>query len=286
MIDDFAQAFLLFAPAWGSALLLATLLPFVGVVLLLRQQVFLAAAIGQAASLGYALALWLGLAAAGGHGHDVSLLLAGWVLAVFTAVTALRALTTRGTDMEARAGVVFLLGGSLGMVLLADAPHGLAEVQRMFLSSLLGAGGFDVAVAAGLLVATVAVAARRGRTVALWAIDPTTAAAHGLPVRALDLGVGLWVGTVLAFAIHVGGLVFAFGAAVLPTLFAREVCRSLRAVAITAPVAGAVFGAVGLWLAHTCDRPPGQTIVAVLAIAALSARPAQWLRRQLFSTRP
>ena len=62
----------LFGDTVVTGLLLGAVLPLFGVVLVLRQQMFVAAAIGQAANLGVAVVLALGLGAthAGGHAGD------------------------------------------------------------------------------------------------------------------------------------------------------------------------------------------------------------------------
>ena len=174
MSQEFLDALDLFGAAWATALLLLVLLPLLGTVLLLRQQVFLGAAIANAAGGGYAVAIALGVAAAGEHGHDFWLLAAGWFAAVTTAVLVLRSLSRHGTEMEARAAVLFLLGGAGAMVLLAGAPLGMHDVQRMFLSSLLGADGHDVTAAAVLVALSLAAVVAFGRRAALWATDPST----------------------------------------------------------------------------------------------------------------
>ncbi|HZN41119.1 MAG TPA: metal ABC transporter permease [Planctomycetota bacterium] len=278
-MEDFLLAWSLFRDTWLTALMLAALLPFCGVVLLLRRQVFLGAAVGQAASLGIALTLWLGLGEGhADHGSSTPALAAGLLAAMITAVLALRSLSGGGSDLEARSALVFLLGGSGAMVLLADAPHGMQELQRLLLSSLLGASIREVLIAAALLVATAAIAVARSRRILLWATDPATSAALGVPVLRYDVLVGAWLGGCLGFAIHTAGLPFAFGAAVLPVLLARELCGSLHAVILAAPVIGVISAAVGLVAAHTADRPPGQAAVLVAALGLAIVRLFHLLR--------
>ena len=275
MIAVLAQTWELFGDALCTGLLLAMVLPLLGIVLVLRQQMFLAAAIGQSANCGLAVAIWAGLGghAAVGHAHGESLgLLVGLGFAVASAVLSLRALSLGGTSPEARAVWMFLCGGSAAMLLLAEAPHGLQEVQRLMLSSLLGASPADVWIAAGLLLVSVAALQRYRRRLLLWAIDPLTAQVHGTSVGWLDVLVGCWLGLALGFAIHATGLVFTFGTTILPVLVAREVAPSLRAVLWSAPAVGGLAYALAFWLGDRFDLPPGQCTVAVLGAAALLAR--------------
>jgi len=271
-----------FWPDWslfGDAMLvgamLAAVLPCFGALLVLRQQVFVAAAIGQAATFGFAVALAAGLGhahgAGDGHGRAAVVGL-GALAAIATAIAALRAMSVRQSTLEARSAWVFLFGGSAAMVLLNDVPHGPQAVQRLFLSSLLTVAPTDVwLVGAGALLLVV-VAMPLRRRLLLWAIDPWTAAAHGASLVRCDLLVGVVLGAWFAYAIAATGLVFTFGAAVLPVLAARSLGGSLRSVLLLAPTLGVVGLALSFALAHRFDLPPGQVFTAVQGALALLCR--------------
>lgn len=270
-----------FWPDWalfGDAILVGTLLamvlPFGGALLVLRQQVFVTAAIGQAATLGFAVALALGLGSAHdlGHSHGrAGLVGCGMAAAVLTAIAALRALSARQSTMEARSAFVFLFAGSVAMLLLDRVPHGPQVVQRLFLSSLLTVAPSDVwLVLVGALLSLLGL--RWRRRLLLWAIDPATAEAHGGKALHHDLVVGTWLGLWLGYAIVATGLVFTFGAAVLPVLAVRSWVRSLWAALLLAPLLGAAGLVAGFVLAHRFDLPPGQVFVALLGTVAAVAR--------------
>ncbi|MBX3463801.1 MAG: metal ABC transporter permease [Planctomycetes bacterium] len=265
----------LFGDAIGTALLLAAVLPPLGALMLLRQQVFVTAAIGQAAGGGIALVLALGLASPHGHGDGEGrwiLVGAALLAAIVPAVLALRTAPGLGSTLEARSACMFLLAGAGAMLLLANDPHGAMALQRSFLSSVLAADRHDVVLAAAALVALAALLWRRSRRVLAWAIDPAAAAVHGVPVGRYDAVGGMLFGAVVGHAITSVGLAFTFGAAVLPVLAARERCRTLRSTLLAAPVVGAVGAAAGCVLAHRFDLPPGQVAVALWAALALLAR--------------
>ncbi|MFO1077460.1 MAG: metal ABC transporter permease [Planctomycetota bacterium] len=266
---EFLLAWSLFHDAWLTALLLAALLPLCGVVLVLRHQLFLGAAIGQAATLGIALGICVGAVPAtprgGAHGETFALLLA-MAAGALTAVVAMRALSTSGSQLEARSAWVFLGGSSLSVLVASNNPHGLEEVQRLQLSSLLGASPFDVWFTAAMLVLALAALLRWRRGILLWAIDPVTTHVHGGSLLGYDLAVGTAIGVATGFAIHATGLLFAFGSLVLPVLLARGIARSLAAVLWLAPVLGVATTALALVVAHVADLPPGQVAVGGLAL--------------------
>lgn len=259
----------LFGAAYGTALLLAALLPCLGVVLVLRQRVFTAAAVAQSAALGFAVGSAFGLGEDhAGHGPcGPELLLLGGAFGALAGLFAMQRARTAGAGLETWAAVLFLFGGSASMLLLSDAPHGLQEVQRLQLSSILGATPVDLLVALGLALATATLLALRGSRVLLVASDEATAEVLGLSVRAWRNGLGLWIGVCLSFAIHATGLLFAFSCTVLPVLCVREWAPSLRVVLWAAPLVSVVSVAVSIAIAQTesLDWPPGQTSVAVQA---------------------
>lgn len=256
---------------------LALLLPLFGALLVLRQQIFVAAAIGQAATFGFAAALACGYGAAHAldhaHAHGHGLVIAvGIAAAAATAVVALRAMSAGQSTLEARSAWIFLFGGSAAMVLLNDVPHGPQAVQRLFLSSLVTVEPHDVAIVASAAPLLLLLAWPRRRRLLLWAIDPLTAAAHGASLWRLDLLVGALLGAAIGYAIFTTGLVFTFGAAVLPVLVARSVAPSLRAALWSAPAIGALGLAAAFALAHHHDLPLGPVFTALLGVVTLAAR--------------
>jgi ABC-type Mn2+/Zn2+ transport system permease subunit len=276
-----ASTWELFGDAVLAGLCLAAALPLVGMLLVLRRQVFLCAAIGQSGGFGIAFGLWLVTTAGGSHLHFEAMtgyvpLLVGCGVGVAAAWLALRQATGAAAGPanhpEARAAWLFLVGGSGAMVLLADAPHGLQMVQQLMLSSLLGANATDLWLAVALLAGLATAVWCWPRPLALWAIDPLSARVYGANMARLDLLVALAIGTTLAFAIHVAGLPFAFATAILPVLAARELAGSLRTVAWLAPLLGAGGFAIGWWWATAQDLPPGQCAVLTHAAVAGLAR--------------
>lgn len=264
----------LFGDALATGAWLGLVLPWLGVLLLLRQQVFVVAAIGQAANLGVALALAVAALLGACPLHVVGASSPPWVVAasvlpaVVAAWAALRAGDGTRAAIEARSAVVFLVGSAGAMVALANQPHGAQELQRMFLSSLLSAGPADTALAATAAVVVAGALWLRPRTLLAWAADPRTARAHGVPTRALDLAAAVVVGVVVGQALLATGLLYTFAATTLPVFAARTLAGSLRGVVLLAPAFGLGGQAAAFALAHRFDLPPGQ--VAVLVYAALA----------------
>jgi zinc/manganese transport system permease protein len=270
VIDNLLDIWKYFQDSILVAVMLGCLLPLCGIVLLLRQQAFLSAAVGQSATLGIALGIFVHMPVGG----PVALLLAV-AAGVFTTVASMRSLSTGGPQLESRSAWLFLLGGAGAMLLASNDPHGLEEVHKLTLSSLLFVHRADVVVAAVALGGTLLALLRWRPRVLLWATDPVTAQVHGSNLFAFDVAVGGWIGACSGFAIQTTGLLFAFGLTVLPVLVARACCRSLRAVFWCAPLVGGAGTLLALAVAaqKSVDLPPGQAAVALQCTLVLLAGP-------------
>jgi len=285
VIAEFAASWALFGHAYVAGWLIAVLLSLLGVVVVARDQIFLGAAVSQAAVLGMALALALG-SAPGLHEQDWmhadwTLLLAGAACAVLGALATAGGGRRAGESHEAITGWVFLFASCFSVLLLAHSPHGMDEINRLLASTLIGATGSDAYVFGGLVAAVVAVAVAARDRLLLLATDPEMAGAVGLRVRAWNRGVSVALGLAVGLSIHVAGVVYAFGCLVLPALVAKSVCREVRAMCWVAPAIALAGAVAGFVLANHHDLPPAQATVGLLATVLAVA----WVIARLRSAR-
>lgn len=276
MIDAFLASWPLFHDTYVAGVAIAFVLALLGVWVVARDQIFLGAAVSQASTLGIAALLWLeGIGAIPAASWLGSQAAAGVCAVAASVTTALWVVPPGRAGGEARTAWVFLLAASVPVLLLAHSPHGLEEVHRLMFSTLLGATPLDVALFGALALATAGAVARWSAPLRLFASDAEMAAAVGLPVRALGLGVALWLGVAIGLSIHVSGLIYTFGCLVLPAIAARNLCREMRSMLWVAPALAVAAAALAFVVANAWDLPPAHATVAGLcAVVALS-----WLRR-------
>ena len=277
MIADFIASWPLFGESYLAGWGIAVMLSLAGVWVVARDQIFLGAAVAQASTLGTALALWLqGVVLS--HAFASDLLTFGFavVASVATALLTTRESRIGGESPEAITGWVFLLGTSLPVLMLAHSPHGLEEVHRIVLSSILGASRIDVWIfLVGSLISIAGLALLRDRIV-LFAIDPEMAAAVGMKPGRWRVGIAVWLGTAVGLSIHSAGMIYTFGCLVLPAMIARSLCREIRPMFWMAPIVALVIAVMAFVIAHRVDLPPGQLTVALLCAAQLLG----WLARR------
>lgn len=279
MIREFFDSWTLFHNSYLAGMAMAVLLAVTGVMVVARGQVFLGAAISQASTLGIALTLWLsGISAAWHeqleHHHSITHL-AGVVFSVAAALAASRETRPGREGREGITAWLFLLGGALSVLLVANSPHGLEEIHRLQSSSLLGATTGDVMTFALLAASGLALAFLCRQRLILLAVDPQMASAVGMHTRRWSLGLALWTGLVIGFSMYSAGMLFTFGCLVLPAMLARGLCREIAPMFIIAPVLAFAATVAAFILANHYDLPPGQMAIALLS----AALPAVWLRR-------
>jgi zinc/manganese transport system permease protein len=282
VIESFLASWPLFHDVYIAGVLIALLLSLVGVAVVVRDQIFLGAAVSQASMLGIAAGIWAGAAVAGTPWEwiesDTTHSVLGGVFAVAGSLAVSLAATGVRESREALTGWLFLAGASLSVLVVATSPHGMAEVSRLLSSSIIGANAVDIAIVSLMLAATVAVLALRLRPLLLLLTDAETAQACGIAVARWDRLLAVWLGLAVAWSIHVAGMVFTFGLLVLPALVAKGVVREMRSLVFVAPAVATVAAASAFVLANEWDLPPGQVAVAILCFAQL----ATWPVRRLF----
>lgn len=285
MIEAFLDSWFLFRytylAGWGAALSLSLL----GVFAVARDQIFLCAASSQAAILGIAVAMCLGVefGAYATRGLGSELLVLGFAVSFGSAASflAMRKKKPGAESPEAVIGWIYLLASSLSVLLLAHSPHGLDEVLRLSSSSLIGASRLDVWLTCGLLIAVIALLMLRWRELLIVTLDPDLACTAGLEERFWSCVLALLTGAAIGLAIHIAGTLFALGSIILPALIARNLCNEIRLLFWVSPIIALLTTSAGFILANHYDLPPAQVGVGIACVAL----PASWSYQRLLWNR-
>jgi ABC-type Mn2+/Zn2+ transport system permease subunit len=279
VIESFLGSWELFGTTWMVGLLIAGVLSVVGVWIVARDHIFLGAAVAQASTLGVAVALWLAGAAAGLRflESDAGATAFAVAASVATAWLAARVGEGRTESHEAVTGWVFLLAGSVPVLMLAHSPHGLEEVQRLLFSTLLTASAGDLGFFAAIAVATVWAAVALHERLLLVTLDPELAGALGLSRRAWAGALAVWLGLAVGLSIRSAGTLYTFGCLVLPALIAKNVCREVSPMLWVSPLVAVTAALAGFVVSTGLDWPPAHTSVGLLA----AGLPLAWGWRRL-----
>ena len=274
MILEFLESWALFSHTYISALLIGALLSLMGVVVVARGNIFVAAALAQASVLGVALSLFFEI------GQPV-------LSAVFCSVGASLLVSRKHQEggvstSEEITGWIFLAGGSLSVLLLARMPYGLKEIQSLFSSSIIGASSADIIVFAVLLFVFVGFLALRMRRLTLYLSDPVMAAAVGANIILWSIVISSTLGLVTGLAIRSSGMLFTFGSMILPAQMAKIMCRNISGMFLVAPLMSIFCVLLGLVLGNYYDLPPAQTVVALMCFLLVLTWVLRWVFDYVF----
>lgn len=273
MLDQFLASWHLFANVWLASWLIAGLLSLLGVAVLARSQVFLGAAMSQAATAGVAVALCASASLSPAWRSQAQAM-----AAMAAAIACAFAVGAGRRHRDAIAAWIFLTAGAGAVLLVAQSPYGMDEVNRLMASSIVGAQAADVAVFAALgLVASGLALGQAGRLRAVL-LDPAFAAAIGIRVRRWEVCLAVLLGLSLGWSLHVAGLLYTFGALVLPAMAARQLCREFGTMAWLTPVLATAGAILGTGCADAWDLPPAQVVVACWSCAVAIASGVRLLR--------
>ena len=269
MLAEFIDSWSLFGDAYLCGLLLGTMLSLAGVVVIARDQIFICLTVSQGSALGIAAGIWLGVlfpSATFFHFEGFHAL-SGAVVA--TAVAFLTATVgRRGSQLspEAVTGYLYLLCASATMILLSQSPIGLEEIHRLLTSTILGATRQEVKLVALLLAVVVGLGFWGFDKVRIVMLDPDFATGCGVHTKRWQVALTGGLGVLLAVSNNLAGMLFAFGALLLPALGSRYFCREVWQMFIAAPLLFTLSALPAYVLANHFDCPPGQMVVVVLAI--------------------
>lgn len=229
-------------PALAAGLLVtATHVPF-GIQVLKRGIVFIDLAVAQVAGLGVILAHYFGLEPTGAA-VQVAALAAALACAMFLTWTERRWPEVQ----EAIIGVVFVLGSSAAILLLAHDPHGGENLKELLVGQILWVTSRQLLIVAVIYAVVLA----------LW---------FGLRERLGRIGFYALFACVVTVSVQLVGLYLVFATLVVPALstYYTKGRRYARAYAV------AVLGyAAGLLASLWLDLPSGSMIVCAIVASGI-----------------
>lgn len=240
---------LLAAPFAAGLLVLATHVPL-GQEVLRRGIIFIDLAVAQVAALGVIVAHLLEWDAPElAHGFGAQ---AAAAAAALSAAALLTWTERRWPDIqEALIGLLFVLAASLGILLLANNPHGGEHMKELLAGQILWVGWSALAPAALLY----------GLLLAVW---------FGLGRRLGATGFYLLFALMVTASVQLVGVYLVFASLIAPAVATRTLGRGRLAAGYAV---GATGYAAGLLLSAAYDLPAGAAVVCCLGVLALIALP-------------
>ncbi|HEY6726804.1 MAG TPA: metal ABC transporter permease [Polyangiaceae bacterium] len=254
----------LYRDAVVGGALAALALALLGVFIVLRRAVFVAATVGQAAGLGVVVAFYASI-----HwGITLPPSLGALAFAALASSCVGRLGRARGLSRDAGLGLGFLVTSSAALALGDRISQEAHEVSSILFGSAVVVSRGDVVLLGALCVLVVLAVLATWRGLAFVGFDPEGARVQNLPVRWLTSGFWLVVALTIAVCTRVLGALPVFAFSVLPPLAAVVCTRSLRATLVGASLIGAGCAALGYVAAYFFALPVGalQTLCCAAAL--------------------
>lgn len=250
---NFIAAWPLLGDAVIAAIVLGFTLAWLGVYIVERRMVFVAAAVTQVAGAGVALGYFLAIA------FDWPLDPLAVAAFLTTAAMALLAGGSQNRPRDAWVGAVFAAASAMTLLLESQIVVEAHDIHAILFGSAVLVGPGDLALAGAICLAVMAVqiAGRQGFGFA--GFYPTAARVQGLPVMQLNLVLFLSFGLVVGIGSRALGAMPVFAFAVLPPLAALALARNFATALALAAGLGALTGGGGYFLAFVLDQPVGAT---------------------------
>ncbi len=243
-------AFPFMVHALEAGTIVAVLAAVVGWYVVLRRQSFAGHTLSVMAFPGAAGAALAGIPAA-----------LGYYLACGAAALAIGGTRSRGlrghSGESAAIGTVQAAGLAAGFLFLSLNDGVLGGLESLLFGTFLGVSAGEVLTLLLVAVAVLVALTLVGRPLLFATLDPQTAAARGVPVRALDVGFLLALGLAVAATSQITGALLVFALLVAPPASAQALtARPLLGLALSVAFALIVVW-LGLGLAYFSVYPVG-----------------------------
>lgn len=265
------EVLVLFREAFLGSLIIGLGCSILGVFVVYRRVVFVAAALAQLSSAGVALAGFLaGMGLGLGGGLDRSelalSLLATFAGVLFFAIEGGK----RRVPGDARLGIAFVLAGAAAVLLVAQTAG--ADAQALLLrGNILGITGGEIRLLSSVILIVVAVHLLLHKEFVFVSFDREMAATLGYRTVRWNILLYATLGLMIAVSIQAAGVLLVFSFLVLPPVTGILLGRSLVSVLAWSAGSGVAAAALGFMVSVQLDLPTGPAIVGVSGVGLSAA---------------
>ncbi|MBM5826529.1 MAG: metal ABC transporter permease [Cyanobacteria bacterium M_surface_7_m2_040] len=244
-----------------AGLLTGALGGLLGSVAVLRQLSFFSDALGHSALLGLTLGVILGI--------NPTLVLIPF--AVLFALLVSRLIERSRLSADALLNIIYSSSLAIAVVALSRMPVPGASLEQLLFGDILAVSWLDLALLAGLLVASVLYLGLTRRRQILLSLDEPLARSRGVAAERDRLLFVVLLALVVALSIKAVGVLLISAFVVMPASAARLLSRSFNAYVLLACGLGAGGAVLGLLASGLFNLPSGPAVVIVQLLGFLAA---------------
>jgi manganese/iron transport system permease protein/iron/zinc/copper transport system permease protein len=258
LIEPFQYGF--FQRGLIVATLAGGLCGLVGVYVVLRSMSYVGHGLSHAVFGGAAISAVMG----------VSYFLGAGLWGVLAALTIGRVSRRKVIGADAAIGVVTTASFAIGLAIQSRSGSVSRALDTVLFGNVLGVFQRDVVaiVLVGSVVVAVVVAFRR--ELAFTTFDSEVAAVSGIRVDLIDAMLMIVISATVLVSVRVIGALLISAMLVLPAGTARLLTDSIGRMLVLAPLLGASFGLIGMYVSWYADVPSG-AVITLVGTAAFTA---------------
>lgn len=180
----------------------------------------------------------------------------------------------KGLGPEAAVAIVSSAALSAGVALISADRTRAVNLNNLLFGNVLGVTWTEIITLTFAVTGACVFSVWHGRRLALSAIAPSVAVAHGVNVRRLELARVVTLAMITAAAVQVVGVTLVVAALVLPAGVGAALTRTLGGAHLVAVGTAVITGVLGLYVSYWYDLASGPAVVLVgtlLYLLTLSA---------------
>lgn len=176
--------------------------------------------------------------------------------------------------------VVWAVGMAVGVIFVFLTPGYVPELNSFLFGNILTVSRGDLLLFVVFTLILLIFFISCYKLIVICAFDKDFATVAGLPVKAVNYAMTIFVAIAIVLTIRLVGMMLLMSMFTLPQLTAEIYCRRFKTIMWASLIVSLLTGIAGLLLATVIDVPCSALIVAIMAITYLLARICEGVARR------
>jgi len=250
------------AAPFVASLILAGIHTYLGLHVVERGVIFVDLALAQIAALGWAVAVWYGIAPHSPQAYIFSLAFTFIGAAIFANVRDRKS----NIPLEAIIGITYAVSSAATVLVMSKAVGQTEHLEHMLVGNLLFVSWPEVGKTAALYGVIGAFHYIFREAFLAVSMNPSIERIRGVSVRIWDLMFYASFGFVVTSSVSIAGVLLVFCYLIVPSVGAMLFARTIGRRLLIGWTMGALVSALGIFLSLTLDFPTGGTIVCTFGL--------------------
>lgn len=187
--------------------------------------------------------------------------LAAFLAAILSSVLIAQLGRVRGLGSDASVAIVASSAMSIGVIIISSDRSRAVNLNNLLFGNILGVNWSEVLILGCSVMLAIIFTLAQSRRLALSAISPVVAEAHGINIKRLELIRLITLSLVTAAAVQIVGVTLVVAALVIPAATASLLARTLGSLHVISSIFAVLIGVLGLYISYWYDLASGPAVV-------------------------